>query len=211
MTKTDKRKWLEIIAVVLTGALKYILMDWLELRLFYITAACLFWSLYIFNRYRADKTVLKKWGFRKAYFRETFLLVLPFAIAIIAAVIWYGITYNSVFLNWHVIPVFFLYPAWGVIQQFLMIAIIAGNLRAITTVSLNDKQLILLISVLFSFAHFPDPFLMGFTFFMELLFLIAYFKYRNLWPLGLFHGWIGSLLLFFVMGRDLWNELWVVF
>lgn len=211
MTQTNKTKWFEIIAVVLTGALKYILMDWLELRLFYITAACLFWSLYIFNRYRADKTILKGWGFRKVYFRKTFLFVLPFAAIIIGLIIWYGITYNAAFLNWHVIPVFFLYPFWGLIQQFLMIAIIAGNLRTITTISLNDNQIILLISVLFSFAHFPDVPLMGFTFFMELLFLIAYFKYRNLWPLGLFHGWIGSLLLFFVMGRDLWNELWRVF
>lgn len=211
MTKTDRRKWFEIGAVVMTGALKYVLMDWLELRLFYITAACLFWSFYIFNRYRADKTVLKRWGFRKDYFRETFLLVLPFAVVIVAGIVWYGMTYNAVFLNWHLIPVFFLYPAWGLIQQFLMIAIIAENLRTITTVGLNDNQIILLISVLFSVAHFPDVPLVGFTFFMELLFLIAFFKYRNLWPLGLFHGWIGSLLLYFVMGRDLWNELWVVF
>ena len=30
-------------AVIITGAMKYILVDWLELRVFYITAACLFW------------------------------------------------------------------------------------------------------------------------------------------------------------------------
>jgi hypothetical protein len=30
-------------------------------------------------------------------------------------------------------------------------------------------------------------------------------------PLGLYHGWVASLLLFLVMGRDLWNELWKIF
>lgn len=211
MTQTDRRKWFEIYAVVLTGALKYVLMDWLEWRLFYIAGACLFWFFYIVNRYRADPEILRRWGFRKDFFWPAFLFILPYAIAIIAAIVWYGITYNATFLNWHVVPIFLLYPAWGVIQQFLMIAIIAGNLWTISTVSLSKSRIILVISVLFSIAHLPDLPLVVFTFFMELLFLIAYFRYRNLWPLGLYHGWIGSLLLFFVMGRDLWNELWMVF
>ncbi|MFO8001859.1 MAG: CPBP family intramembrane glutamate endopeptidase [Marinilabilia sp.] len=211
MAKTNKQKWFEIIAVVLTGALKYILMDWLELRLFYITGACLFWSFYILRQYRADKTILQNWGFRKAGFRQSFLFVLPYAVVIIAAMAWYGITYQAHFLNWHVVPVLFLYPVWGTIQQFLTIALIAGNLRTITTVHFSDGQIILLISALFSIAHFPDVPLMVFTFFMELLFITSYFKYRNLWTLGIYHGLIGSLLLFFVMGRDLWDELWMVF
>jgi hypothetical protein len=186
-------------------------MDWLELRFFYIAGTFLFWSLYIYNRYRADHTILATWGFRKSYFRESFLIILPFTVAISAGIIWYGLTYNTASLSWHLIPVFLLYPAWGIIQQFLMIAMIAENLRSLVAVRMTDNQLIILISVLFSFAHFPDVPLMGFTFFMEVLFLVAYFKYRNLWSLGLFHGWIGSLLLYFVMGRDLWHELWAVF
>jgi hypothetical protein len=63
----------------------------------------------------------------------------------------------------------------------------------------------------FAWVHYPSLPLMVFTFFMELVFLVAYFKWRNLWALGLYHGWVASLLLFFVLGRDLWNELWTVF
>lgn len=211
MPTSDKRKWFEIMAVVLTGALKYILMDWLELRVFYIVSVCLFWFLYIRKRYLSDPQILRNWGFRKAGFKSSILFILPFAIVIFIVIITYGFWQNSAVVNWHLIPVLLLYPAWGTLQQFMMIALIAGNLKTISSVELSDQQIIFFISILFSVAHYPDVPLMGFTFFMELLFLVAYFKYRNLWSPGLFHGLIGTLLLFFVMGRDVWSELWVIF
>ena len=209
--ETDKRRWLEIVAVVVTGLMKYVFMDWLELRVFYIGVACLFWMVYIYKRYQGNKLILKHWGFRKDYFKQAFLFLMPFALAIIAAIIWYGISYKATFLNWHAIPVFMFYPAWGIIQQFLMLALIAGNLQAMIAVKLSKSQIILLTSALFALVHYPSLPLMIFAFLMELLFTSTYFRLRNLWPLGLYHGWIGSLFLFFVLGRDLWSELWTVF
>lgn len=204
----DRKRWLEILAVVITGAMKYILMDWLELRAFYIGAACLFWIVFIYRRYREDHAILKSWGFRKDHFKRTFLFLLPFALTVIAGIVWYGFAFNATFLNWHVIPVVLLYPAWGTIQQFMMLSLIAGNLRTISSLNLRDSHIILLTSMLFALAHYPSLPLMGFAFFMEVGFISVFFKWKNLWPLGLYHGWIASLLLFFVMGRDLWNELW---
>jgi hypothetical protein len=128
-----------------------------------------------------------------------------------AAIVWYGISYNAVFLNWHIIPVFIFYPAWGVIQQFLMLSLVAGNLSSITAVKFSKIQIILLTSAVFALVHYPSLPLMVFTFFMEVVFAFAYFKWRNIWSLGIYHGWVASLLLYFVMGRDLWNELWRVF
>ena len=195
-------------AVVITGSMKYILMDWLELRAFYIGAACMFWIIFISKRYHEDFAVLKRWGFRKEHFKRTFLFLLPFALTVIAGIVWYGIAFNATFLNWHVIPVLVLYPLWGIIQQFMMVALIAGNLRTLSGLHFKDSQVIVLTSLLFALVHYPSWPLMIFAFFMELGFISVYFKWRNLWPLGLYHGWVGSLLLFFVMGRDLWNELW---
>ena len=209
--ESDKRRWLEIAAVVLTGLMKYIFMDWLELRIFYIGVACLFWTFYIFKMYRVNKLILQHWGFRKDYFKNAFLFLTPFAMAIIAAIVWYGISNKTMILNWHLIPVFVFYPLWGIIQQFLIIALVAGNLQSLTAVKIRKFQIILLISVLFALVHYPSLPLMLFVFLMELLFTSAYFRWRNLWPLGLYHGWVASLLLFFVLGRDLWNELWRVF
>lgn len=211
MTKTDRRKWLEISAVVITGLMKYIFSDWLELRVFYIGAACLLWILYIYKRYRSNKLILQEWGFRKDYFKQAFLFLLPFSLAIIAAIAWYGISFKTNFLNWHIIPIILFYPVWGIIQQFLMTALVAGNLWLLSGVKLNNSQIIILTSGLFAVVHYPSLLLMIFTFFMELLFTSAYFRWKNLWPLGLFHGWVASLLLFFVLGRDLWSELWTVF
>lgn len=191
--------------------MKYVLIDWLNLRAFYIAGACIFWSTYICKRHRDNKFILQQWGLRKDYFKRTFLFLTPFVLFMIAAIIWYGISYNAIFLNWHVIPVFLFYPLWGIIQQFLIVSLVAGNLQAITSVNLSKYQILLLTSTVFAWVHYPSLPLMVFTFFMELVFLIAYFKWRNLWPLGLFHGWVASLLLFFVLDRDLWNELWMVF
>jgi len=200
MEKKDERRLLEIGAVVATGLMKYVFMDWLDFRAYYIGSACLFWVIYIFKRYQTDKHILRHWGFRKEYFKRVFLFLLPFAFAITVAIIWYGIAYNSSVFNWHVIPVFMFYPAWGIIQQFLMIALVAGNLQAIAVVKLTEPQIILLTSVLFGLVHYPSWPLMIFAFMMEYLFVSTYFRWRNLWPLGLYHGWVGSLLLFFVLG-----------
>ncbi|MDD4227351.1 MAG: CPBP family glutamic-type intramembrane protease [Mariniphaga sp.] len=186
-------------------------MDWLEFRAFYIAAASLFWSVYIYKRYRGNRLILQKWGFRKKHFNPTFLFLLPFALLMVTVIVWYGISNHAVFLNWHFIPVFVFYPVWGIIQQFMMVTMVAGNLHSITTIKRSKIQLFLLTSVLFACVHYPSLPLMIFTFFMELLFLIAFFKWKNLWPLGLFHGWIASFLLFIVLDRDLWIELWSVF
>jgi uncharacterized protein len=208
---TDKWRWFEIAAVFATAIMKYIFMDWLELRVFYIVVACLFWIAFIYNRYRGDKLILKHWGFRKKNFKKAFLFLTPFAMAVIVGVFWYGFKFNATFLNWHVLPIIIFYPVWGIIQQFLILALVAGNLHAIRYLKLNKLQIILLVSTVFSLVHYPSFPLVVFTFFMEFLFALAYFKWRNLWPLGLYHGWVASLLLFFVLGRNLWNELWVIF
>jgi uncharacterized protein len=211
LNEPDKIRSFEIVAVVATGVLKYIFMDWLNLRSFYIGAAIIFWSFYIYKRYKRNNQVLQQWGFRKKYFTRTFLFITPFAILLTAAIILYGISTHAFFLNWHVIPVFIFYPAWGIIQQFLMLALIAGNLQSVSFIRLNNSQIIILASLVFALVHYPSLPLMIFTFFMELFFLIAYFRWRNLWPLGLYHGWVATLLLFYVLERDLWNELWTVF
>lgn len=44
--RTDKTAHFELVAVSLTVILKFILMDWLSMRAFYIGGICLFWALY---------------------------------------------------------------------------------------------------------------------------------------------------------------------
>ena len=211
METTDKRRWFEILAVVLTGALKYVMMDWLGWRLFYISGAMLFWGVYIFMRYRKDPRILQLWGIRKRNFRRTFLFLLPFALVMVGLIAVYGFYVKANFLNWRIIPVLAIYPLWGIIQQFMMIALVAGNLQAITSLRFRRSQVMVWTSLLFALVHYPYLPLMLYAFLMEIIFIYTFFRWRNIWPLGLFHGWVSSLFLFFVSGRDLWRELWVIF
>jgi uncharacterized protein len=41
---------------------------------------------------------------------------------------------------------------------------------------------------------------------MALIYTMLYIKFRNLWVLGIFHGWLGCFFYFFVLHRDSWLE-----
>ncbi len=207
----DKDKWLQITAVVITGLLKFILVDWLALRVFYIVSACLFWLIFIRVKYKNDPSVIQEWGFQKKYLRHSFWFLLPFALPFSILILIYGLSTHTFFLNWHIIPIFFIYPMWGIIQQFIVVGLVAGNLKRLSTVKIADWQILIIVSFLFAIIHFPDIRLMIYAFAMELIFILTYFRYQNLWIPGIFHGWVSSLFLFFVMKRDLWNELLIIF
>jgi membrane protease YdiL (CAAX protease family) len=209
--KPDRKKWIEILAVAFTGLLKFIIMDWLQMRAFFICGACLFWLSYVFVAYKSDNKILKYWGFKKENFRKSLLILLPFTLLSIAAILFYAV-YSEIFmLNWHIIPVFLLYPLWGLAQQFMTAGLIAGNLASIKSYQPGPFQVIFITSLIFSLVHYPHISLMAFTFVMQLIFTMVYLKWRNLWALGLAHGWIATFLLFYALERDLWIELFAWF
>lgn len=210
MNKNKERR-IEIAAVAGTGLLKFVLMDWLGLRLFYVFAACLFWFIYVYRKQRRYPDVLKSWGFQKKYMRRSFLFLLPVSLLIITGTIIYGAMNQVMFVNWHILPVLVLYPAWGIIQQFMMVGLVAGNMNKLTDIKFTDSQIILFTSFLFAVVHLPSIPLVGFTFFLEIIFIKVYLRWPNIWTLGLFHGWIGTFFIYFVLERDLWAELWRIF
>ncbi len=211
MSVTDKQRWIEMAAVAATGLMKFVFVDWLALQSLYISAALLFWLTYILARYRKNKLILKHWGFRKANFWRTSLFVAPFALVALTGIFWTGLLKGTVFFNWQIGVVLLVYPLWGIVQQYLMLAVFAKNLTDISMLGFSKAQAILLTSLLFAIVHYPGPLLMGFTFIMELWFASAYFKYKNLWALGCFHGVIASLLLYYILERHLWADLWKLF
>lgn len=206
-----KNKWLEIGAVVLTGVLKFILADWLGLRTFYIIAACLFWIIFVYARYKNDPLVLNRWGFRKGNLFRSLKFLSPFAMIVTAGIVTYGLASGAVFLDWHILPILALYPLWGTVQQFIVVGLLVGNIKSLSHDKISDLQVNLLISLGFAVVHFPDIPLMVFTLVMEFVFIAAYLRYNNLWSLGLYHGWLAGLFIFIVLGRDQWNELLLIF
>lgn len=186
-------------------------MDYFQLRSFYILLVCTFWLSYILHRNYTDKSVTNYWGFRKENFHESITLLVPLIIISIVITVVYGYLKEIIILNWHILPVLVLYPVWGIFQQFFMLGLIMQNLNKLVKINFNKLTLLIITSTLFSLIHYPNPFLMLFTFIMEVVFITVYMKWLNLWAIGLAHGWIASFLLYFVLGRDLWLELFVWF
>ena len=154
---------------------------------------------------------MSEWGFHRACFIKSMLVILPFALVTLVGILVYGYLNHAEFLNWHVIPVLALYPLWGLIQQFMMVGLVAGNLKKLKDMRTTNFQIVLLTSFVFAMVHYPSLPLMGYAFVMEIIFVRVYLKWPNLWTLGLYHGIISALFIFFVLGRDLWTELWTVF
>jgi len=55
-------------------------------------------------------------------------MVLPFGLLGITTMIVIGAIQGTINITWHIIPILITYPIWGTIQQFLLIALLAGNL-----------------------------------------------------------------------------------
>jgi hypothetical protein len=208
---TDKHRQFEIFAVILTGLMKFVFMGWLNLRIFYIVAACVFWIFYIYKLHEKKPDIYKEWGFQKENLVKSFLVLLPFAVVVIIGIYFRGVNENARFLNWHIIPILIFYPLWGLFQQFMVAGLIAANLKAIAKKYLSENFIIFLISLLFALLHYPSIQLMIYVFLMEIIFLWVYFKWKNLWSLGFYHGFVSGLFLYYVMDRDLWVELWEIF
>lgn len=197
----------EMAIIITLSLLKFIVMDWLNMRAFFIIGVCFFWLSYIYYRYRIDKSVLAKWGINRNNLLKSLILLMPFVVLSIIFSLFYG-TYTGTSVKvWHLLPVLALYPVWGTFQQFIVLALIVQNLYHGKNSKFEKLFLVLLGATIFSLIHSPDFLLMSFSFFMEILFMLVFLKYKNLWALGLAHGLVATFFIYFVQGRDLWIEL----
>ena len=199
---SDKVRLLEILAVVITGVGKFVFMDYLNWRLLFVIVAIVSWSLYVYYRHKKDKDVLKDWGFRRDNFKLVLRLVVPFALVAIVAFIGIGYMQGTLNPSWHIAPLLITYPIWGTIQQFLTIGLVAGNLSTLKSVKLKKRSVILLTAVLFSLVHYPSVWLLIGTFILALFYGYIYLKAKNLYVLGIFHGWLGALFYYTVVNQD---------
>ena len=206
-TQSDARRVGEILAVLATGIGKFIFMDWLNLKLQYIVAAIIFWVIYVGLRKRANKDLLRHWGFRMDNFGLAWKMVLPFGIVAVISFVTIGIIQNTINITWHILPILVVYPIWGVIQQFLVIGLVAGNLQDMESVKIHKTVTIVATALLFGAIHYPYNWLIIGTFVLALFYGFVYLRIRNVWVLGLFHGWLGGLFFYTVVDRDPFLEV----
>ena len=197
---------MEILAVILTALGKFIFMDYLNWRFPFVVVAIVFWLSYIIYRSRARDGIAKYWGFRTDNFKVVMRKVLPFGLLSVIAFITIGLYQNTINITWHIIPILILYPIWGIIQQFLLIALTVGNMQDLKGQKLNKGIIILFSAILFAGVHYPFIWLIIGTFILALFYSWIYLSERNIYVLGLFHGWLGGLFYYTVLQRDPFAE-----
>jgi uncharacterized protein len=204
---SDTRRKCEIAAVFLTGVGKLVFMDLLQWKLPFIIISIAGWTAYVIYRNRKVARILSYWGFRLDNFREVTFRILPFGIVSMIAFFVVGYQRDTINISWHIIPILILYPIWGTIQQFLVIGLVAGNLQDLKKHRLNEFVIVVLTAILFGLVHYPYYWLMAGTFILALLYGFIYLKGRNVYVMGLFHGWLGGLFFYTVVDRDPFAEV----
>lgn len=204
---SNQRRTLEILAIFITGLGKFIFMDMLNYRLPYISIAILLWLIYILIRVKNCPDILTYWGFRFDNFPKALRIITPFALTSIALFIIIGHFQNTLNLTWHLIPILLIYPIWGIVQQFLVIGLVAGNLNDHTTLNFNKINILLLTAILFGAIHYPSIWLMVGTFVLAIVYGYIYLKIKNLWTLGIVHGWLGAIFFYTVVNRNPFLEV----
>jgi uncharacterized protein len=205
MTADTRRKY-EIIAVLATAASKFVCMDFLQWKLPFIVISTVGWVAYVIYATRKEPGLLAHWGFRTDNFNTVWRMVLPFGLFAVTAFFVIGYLLGTINLTWHIIPILLLYPIWGVIQQFLVISLMAGNLHD-TQPRMGKPLIIFLTALLFGLVHYPYYWLMLGTFVLALFYGFVFLRERNVYVLGLFHGWLGGLFFYTVVNRDPFAEV----
>jgi membrane protease YdiL (CAAX protease family) len=198
--------WLALAGAALTAGLS-LLLRMLGATAFFVAGAVLFWTAFVILHTWRDRRILRTWGFRTENLRPATLAALVLFLLATSSFALLALWKGTLHLPWNLLPQFFIYPVWGVIQQFLILAIFAGNLEHLALLRTRRVALILVTAAVFGAVHLYDPRLAAATFALELVVVPIYLRYRNLWPLGVLHGWLGALFYAWVLDRDLWSEI----
>lgn len=204
---SDKRRKFEITAVFLMGIAKIIFMDLLQWRFPFIVVSIVGWTVYVISQSKQTKGILAYWGFRVDNFRTIAFKLLPFGTIAIITFFIIGYQRNTINLSWHIIPILIFYPIWGTIQQFLVVGLVAGNLQQLKVNRPGEVFITTITATLFALVHYPDYWLIAGTFVLALLYTYIYLRNRNVYVLGLFHGWLGGLFYYTIVGRDPFAEV----
>ncbi len=205
----------EVVAVIGTGLARFIVAEWLEFDLFFIVCAIAFWIGFVLVRTRSEEGVLQRWGFTwRRNPKQARILVPYFAALLIACYLWgrVGLGGNGPqpfgVDRGHFVTTLLLYPFWGVVQQFIVVAMIAGNIGLILKKpSRRGPIAVLATGILFALAHLPSPALVALGFLLGAVATSTYLRWRNLWIIGLFHGWVATFFYYFVLRQDPWDAI----
>lgn len=206
MQISNQTRLYETIAAALTGIGKIVFINLIDLRLPYIIITIVGWLGYVIYRYRQNPEIIRYWGLGTENFSKSFLQLLPVALACMAIFVGAGYYFGTEVLDWSLVLILLLYPIWGVLQQFLVLGIYSRNLADGWGGQRSEATIIGLTAVLFAIIHYPSPMLIGATFLLAIVYTWLFLRGSSILALGIYHGWLGGVFFYTVLGRNPWLE-----
>jgi hypothetical protein len=197
--------WFALVGVVVSIIL-HLILDAEKPYLPFIVGCCLFWVSYIAINLVREPKIARVWGFRFDNLKEACRWPIWLLIGATLAMAILGMIRGTLQFPWHLPLLLLLYPLWGIIQQFLALAIVVGTLERINGLASRRWLIVLLTATLFSLVHLNDWRVMLATFALEMAFVPIYWSQRNLLPIAVVHGWLGAFYYLWVLNIDLLRE-----
>ncbi|GJL62979.1 MAG: hypothetical protein NPIRA04_16330 [Nitrospirales bacterium] len=193
---------LELGAVAFTGV-AHVVFQGLDAKGFFIVLASICWLTYVGCRVWQRPDHWRGWGFRTDNLKVA--LVWPTIVFMIAMVGMFLIAFSYGRDLWsaHIPVLLLVYPIWGVLQQFLVQALGVSNMVQLFP-RVSSWGIVLIGACLFSVVHYPHGWLMCATGLLACVFIPSYLQHRNLWVLGVYHGWLGTFFYLWVLNQDPW-------
>jgi len=190
-------------AVALTALLHVVVYDVLHARGIVIDLTILAWSTYFALRIRQAPDSRREYGLTTHGLRSSTLATLVVFLVGSAICVAVALARGGLVLVPSMMIVALLYPIWGLLQQLLVQAMVVRNLAPHT----SRPVVVVVAAILFGAVHLPDPTLTVATGVLGGVLTVIFLRWRNTWPLGVCHGWLGVLFYYWVLHRDPWLEI----
>ena len=199
----SKRARIETAAVFATAALHFVFYEWLSLRGVFILVAIGGWLGYVVARIRREPRCIYDFGLSRRGLGPTAIAAGVVLVVGSLLCLGVGLAQGRLTFTTNMLLVAALYPVWGLVQQLLVQAMAVRNLVR----WLPRATVVPLAGLLFGVVHLPHLWLALATAALGAAFTVIYLRWRNIWPLGICHGWLGVLFYAWVLGRDPWLEV----
>ncbi len=197
----------EAAAVLGTGVLFPLADELFDAHTIFLLLASTGWAAYVLLRIRRDARFVARLGFTRKNLGAAIRSTTLFSIGAAGVMAAFGWDQGHALWNPNLLLLLALYPIWGLIQQTLIQGFLVRWLAERAAPWSSAPVLAALAGSLFGLVHLPDLPLSGATFLLGSVFTLIYVRTRNLWPLGLWHGWLGACFYLWVLGVDPWAGL----
>jgi membrane protease YdiL (CAAX protease family) len=212
--KLGARSHYELLGVLVTGLLFLIISGILKQKALFMIITIALWGSYLAYCFYKEIHVLERFGITRNNIKQAFIIpTILFLLSLVSMIIYDLVLFEKINIGINILYLLALYPLWGCVQQLLIQTFCASNLDIMFEKKIVNKiyrwiVITIITAVLFGLVHgIENIYLTIGTFGLALVWTPVYLKYRNIIPLGLFHGWIGAFFYFMILERDPWHEL----